>query len=162
MCFVFISEQTATCATYSINWLVFMTEMKSVYSAVGTESLNKAVCASSLKGQIDIQYSFSSHNTWAIKSKVHPRSGHEGPDKEYRYSSTLSLTLALNVGGCSTPCSGHFTPGKETRYPFYRRLGGPQGRSGRVRKTSLPQGAIPTTLSRSTYVSYRHTFKNPV
>jgi hypothetical protein len=36
MCFVFISEQTATCATYSINWLVFITEMKSVYSAVRT------------------------------------------------------------------------------------------------------------------------------
>ena len=28
-----------------------MTEMKSVYSAVRTGSLNKAVCASSLKGQ---------------------------------------------------------------------------------------------------------------
>ena len=50
MCFVFIWEQTATCATYSINWLVFMTEMKSVYCAVRTGSLNKAVCASSLKG----------------------------------------------------------------------------------------------------------------
>ena len=48
--FVFISEQTATCATYSINWLVFTTEMKSFYSAVRTGSLNKAVCASSLKG----------------------------------------------------------------------------------------------------------------
>ena len=50
MCFVFIREKTATCATYSINWLVFITEMKSVYSAVRTGSLNKAVCASSLKG----------------------------------------------------------------------------------------------------------------
>ena len=39
MCFVFIWEQTATCATYSINWLVFITEMKSVYSAVRTEYL---------------------------------------------------------------------------------------------------------------------------
>ena len=45
---VFIWEQTVTCATYSINWLVFITEMKSVYSAVRTGSLNKAVCASSL------------------------------------------------------------------------------------------------------------------
>jgi hypothetical protein len=27
-------------------------------------------------------------------------------------------------------------PGKETRYPLYRKLGGPQGRSGRVRKIS--------------------------
>ena len=50
MCFIFISEQTATCATYSVNWLVFITEMKSVYSAVRTGALNKAVCASSLKG----------------------------------------------------------------------------------------------------------------
>jgi hypothetical protein len=39
MCFVFIWEQTATCATYSINWLVFITEMKSVHSAVRTGSL---------------------------------------------------------------------------------------------------------------------------
>jgi hypothetical protein len=30
--------------------LVYITEMKSVYSAVRTGSLNKAVCASSLKG----------------------------------------------------------------------------------------------------------------
>jgi L-fucose mutarotase/ribose pyranase (RbsD/FucU family) len=45
---VFISEQTATCATYSINRLVFITEMKSTYCAVWTGSLNKAVCASSL------------------------------------------------------------------------------------------------------------------
>jgi len=30
MCFVFNWEQTATCATYSLNWLVFITEMKSV------------------------------------------------------------------------------------------------------------------------------------
>jgi hypothetical protein len=41
MCFVFIWEQTAPCATYSINWLDFITEMKTVYSAVRTWSLNK-------------------------------------------------------------------------------------------------------------------------
>ena len=50
MCFVFIWEQTATCATYNINWLVFTTDMKSVYCAVRTGSLSKAVCASYLKG----------------------------------------------------------------------------------------------------------------
>ena len=49
MCFVFNWEQIAACATYSINWLVFITEMKSVYNAVRIGSLNKAVCASSLK-----------------------------------------------------------------------------------------------------------------
>jgi len=35
----------ATCATYSINLMVFITETKSVYSAVRTGALNKAVCA---------------------------------------------------------------------------------------------------------------------
>ena len=44
-CFVFIPEQIATFAPYNINLLVFMKEMKSVYSAVRTGSLNKAVCA---------------------------------------------------------------------------------------------------------------------
>jgi hypothetical protein len=47
---------------------------------------------------------------------------------------TLSLTLALDIGGWSTPRHGRFIPGKETRYTLCRRLGGPQGRSGRARK----------------------------
>ena len=38
ICFVFIWEQTATCATYIINWLVFITELKSVYCEVRTGS----------------------------------------------------------------------------------------------------------------------------
>jgi hypothetical protein len=37
---------------------------------------------------------------------------------------------------------GRFTPGRETRCPFYRRLGGPQVRSGRVRKISPPPGFL--------------------
>jgi len=40
LCFVYIWEQTSTCATYIINWLVFITQMKSVYCAVRTGSLN--------------------------------------------------------------------------------------------------------------------------
>jgi hypothetical protein len=36
-------------------------------------------------------------------------------------------------------------PGK-TRYPLYRRLGGPQGRSGRVRKISRLPGFDPRTV----------------
>ena len=39
-------------------------------------------------------------------------------------------------------------PGK-TRYPLYRRLGGPQGRSGRVWKISPLPGFDPRTLSES-------------
>jgi hypothetical protein len=35
MCFVFVWEQTATFATYTINWLVFITEMKSLLRGMG-------------------------------------------------------------------------------------------------------------------------------
>ena len=41
MCFVCIWEQTAIIWLYSINWLVFITEVKSVYCAVRNESLTK-------------------------------------------------------------------------------------------------------------------------
>ena len=33
------------------------------------------------------------------KGKVHPRTGHEGPEGEQRYSYTPSLTSALDGGG---------------------------------------------------------------
>jgi len=36
--------------------------------------------------------------------------------------------------------------GKETRYPLYRRLGGPQGRSGRVRKAHPLPGFDPRNV----------------
>jgi hypothetical protein len=68
------------------------------------------------------------------KDKVHPRTGHEGPEEKKRYSSTLSLTSTLDgVGG------QHHTlatlPLGKTQNPLYRRLGGLQGRSGWVQKT---------------------------
>ena len=47
------------------------------------------------------------------KGKVHPITGHEGPELGWRYSSTLSLTSALDGGGWITPRSGRFTPGKD-------------------------------------------------
>ena len=37
-------------------------------------------------------------------------------------------------------------PPAKTRYPLYRRLGRPQGRSGRVRKISPPPGFDPRTV----------------
>jgi len=40
---VFISEKTATCVNYCIMWLVFVTEMGSVYSAVRLGASNWAV-----------------------------------------------------------------------------------------------------------------------
>ena len=53
-------------------------------------------------------------------------------------SSTRSLTLAVDGVGGQRYSPPDLAPGKETWHPFYRRLGGPQGRSGRVRKISPP------------------------
>ena len=61
LCFVFIWEQTVICATYSINWFVFITEMQSVYCAVRTGPLNTAACASPLKGSSDMFIRRSQH-----------------------------------------------------------------------------------------------------
>ena len=57
-------------------------------------------------------------------------------------SSTLSLTSALDGVGGQRHTLAALPPGK-TRYPLYRRLGGPQGRSGRVRKISPLLGFDP-------------------
>jgi hypothetical protein len=47
------------------------------------------------------------------KGKDHPRIGHEGTEGEEKYSSTLSLTSALDGGGWSTPPPGSLYPGKD-------------------------------------------------
>jgi len=77
------------------------------------------------------------------KGKGHSTTGHEGPEGEQKYSSTISLTSVLDGGGWSAPRPGRFTPGKETRYPLHRRMGGPHGRSGRVWKISPTSGFDP-------------------
>jgi hypothetical protein len=77
---------------------------------------------------------------YSLKGKVHPRTGHQDTEENRSYNFTLSLTSALDGDGWSTPRPGRLTPVKETRYPFCRKLGGPQGWSGRVRKISPPPG----------------------
>jgi hypothetical protein len=54
---------------------------------------------------------------------------------EYRCSSTLSLTSALDGVDGQGHAPDALTPGK-TRYLLYRRLGRSQSRSGQVRKIS--------------------------
>jgi hypothetical protein len=73
--------------------------------------------------------------------KVHPGTGHERPEVK-RHSYTLSLTPALDGVGGPRHAQTALPPGMP-RYPLYRRLGGPQGRSGRVRKISPPLGFDP-------------------
>ena len=63
-----------------------------------------------------------------------------------RYSSTLFLTSGLEGGEGSASRLGRILPPGKTRYPFYRRMGGPQGRSGQVRKISSPPGVDPRTV----------------
>ena len=90
-------------------------------------------------------------NPFAISSptlssgKLHPRTGHEGPEVEWKYSSTLSLTSALEGGGWLTPITGRFAPEKDL-VPFYRGLVEPQVQSGRVRNISPPPGFNPRTV----------------
>jgi hypothetical protein len=69
MCFVFISQQTATFALCNINWLVFIIEIKSVYCAVRTGCFNKRVPASSLKGSLFIKWR-SQLPRWRIGREV--------------------------------------------------------------------------------------------
>ena len=89
----------------------------------------------------------------ATVARFRPFIGHEGPQGEQRYSSTLFLTSALEGGEGSASRPGRTLPPGKTRYPLYRRLCEPQGRSGQVRipGPSSPQiVAIPTELSRPT------------
>jgi len=53
--------------------------------------------------------------------KVHPRTGHEGLDREQRYSSSLSLILALDWGGWSMPRPCWFTQ-ERNMVPIVRSL----------------------------------------
>jgi hypothetical protein len=63
----------------------------------------------------------------------------------WRYSSTHSLTSALDGGEWSASRPGRFTPqGKSSWYPLDRKLGGSQTPSGRGReeKNSQPPPGI--------------------
>jgi len=79
---------------------------------------------------------------------MHPCTGSDalyrpyGPQGEY-YS---LLTTALERGEVSASRPGRSLPPRKTRYPLYRRLGGPQGRSGQRRKISPPPGFDPRTV----------------
>ena len=94
------------------------------------------------------------------QGKFHHRTDHKGLEGMQRYCYTLSLTSALDEVGWLTPCSGHFNPGKKTRYPFNRSLGGSRGRldgCGRycchrdsIPGPSSPQRVAVPTLSRPT------------
>ena len=55
------------------------------------------------------------------------------------------MTAALEGGEWSAARPGRTLPPENTRYPFYRRLGGPQGRSGRA-ENLVPTGIRSRTV----------------
>jgi hypothetical protein len=83
---------------------------------------------------------------YCVTGKFHLRRRNKGSERECRYSFILSFTSTLGGGGWSTSRPGRFTPGKETRYPLHRRLGGPQNMSGGLRKISPTLGFDPRTV----------------
>ena len=62
------------------------------------------------------------------------------------HRSTLSLTSTLDGVGGQCHASAALPPGKDTRYPLYRRVGGPQGRSGQVWRDLPSPGLDPRTV----------------
>jgi len=58
-------------------------------------------------------------------SKVHPRKDHEGPEGGKSYSFTLPLTSPL-VGVAGQRHAPAALPRGKTRYPLYRKMGGPR------------------------------------
>jgi len=75
------------------------------------------------------------------------------PEGGYRYRSTLPLTTALEGGEWSVERPGRTLPPEKTRYPLYRRLGGPQGRSGQAENlvpTGIRYRTVQSVVSRYT------------
>ena len=68
------------------------------------------------------------------------------------------MTAALE--GCEWPAArpSRILPPGKTRYPFYRRLGGPQGRPGRAENlvpTGIQSRTVQPVVSRYTYSATR-------
>jgi hypothetical protein len=73
------------------------------------------------------------------KGKAHPITGHQGPRGGEEFSSTNYQHRRYKGVGGQHHVPSALSP-KKTRYPLYRRQGGPQGRSERVLKISPPTG----------------------
>ena len=93
-----------------------------------------------------IKISWSSSSmcaAWSKVGKVHPVYRHWGSVQAVRPTGGVELwlypfmTTALEGDEGSASRPGRSLPPGKTRYPLYRRLGGPQDRSGQVRKISF-------------------------
>jgi hypothetical protein len=62
--------------------------------------------------QTKYKLSMKPGGTYNKKGEIYPSTDHEGPVRQYKYISTLSLTSALDRGGCLTPRPSRFNPVK--------------------------------------------------
>jgi len=70
------------------------------------------------------------------------------------------MTATLGGSEWSAACPGRTLPSGKTRYPFYRRLGGSQGRSGRA-KNLVPTGIRSRTAQPLAQSLYRLSYRGP-
>jgi hypothetical protein len=64
----------------------------------------------------------------------------------FKVEGKVHLCTALEGGEGSASRPGRSLPRGKSRYPLYRRLGGPQGRFVQVRKISPPPGFDPRNV----------------
>ena len=86
------------------------------------------------------------NDTQKVKCKFHRRAGRKGLKKEYRSTSTISLTSSARWYGLSTPRHGLLTQRKETRCPFYTRLARSGASSDEYRKSRSHRRLNPTLI----------------
>jgi len=81
---------------------------------------------------------------------------------ELRYGSTICLTSELDRTRQVKPPPESLNPPrmKETLYPLYKRPGGIQGRSGKLRKISSPSPGFDSRIAQ--HVASRYTFSWPI
>ena len=79
--------------------------------------------------------------------KVHPKTGHKGPERELSYSSILSLTSALEWKRVVNATSQSLYPLEIDPVPIVKEVGRPHGRPGRLQKISRHQDSIPRPSS---------------
>ena len=88
------------------------------------------------------------------KGKVFPLQARLWPRRWVEVKLYFSMTAALEWGEWSAARPGRTLPPGKTRYPLYRRLGGPQGRSGRAENLA-PPGFDPRTVQPVAQSHYR-------
>ena len=64
------------------------------------------------------------------------------------------MTAALDVGEWTAACPDRTLPPRKTQYSFYRRLGGPQGRS------ELEENLVPPGFFSNIYCTFNHIYRN--